>query len=144
MVEVEVAMICYKFIRTPTSHGHVEFPTWKFSFFLFFLPPPQSPTDLLAVVASICPTALMPYLQSLQVQSLTPNPTSLSSLADAPIATLLNLALVSWKYIALLSPCGSQPTRCTVTWCPFWYEPSLPTASIHLVPLPTLVSTQVF
>jgi hypothetical protein len=30
-LEVEVAMIYYKFVETPTSRGHVQFPTWKFS-----------------------------------------------------------------------------------------------------------------
>ena len=41
MVEVEVAMICYKFIRTPTSRGHVEFPT---CLVFFVLPPTTSIT----------------------------------------------------------------------------------------------------
>ncbi len=34
-LEVEVAMIYYKFVETPTSHGHVQFPTWKFLNILF-------------------------------------------------------------------------------------------------------------
>jgi hypothetical protein len=41
-LEVEVVMIYYKFVGTPTSRGHVEFPTWKFSntfLNVLFLPP---------------------------------------------------------------------------------------------------------
>jgi len=92
--------VCYKFIRTPTSHGHVEFPTWKFSNVFFVLPPTtHRPTGSSTV--SICSNGLnasmallmqphlhLHYLQSPQVQSLTLNPTSLLSLVDAAIATL--------------------------------------------------------
>jgi len=38
-LEVEVAMIYSKFVGTPTSRGHVQIPTWKFSNICFVLPP---------------------------------------------------------------------------------------------------------
>ena len=83
-LRVEVAMIYHKFVGTPTSRGHVQFPTWKFSNLLFFLPPPRSLTDLLSpstylngLEASMI-LLTQPYIhlycpRSLQVQSLTTN-----------------------------------------------------------------------
>jgi hypothetical protein len=60
-VEGQMTRSCDKFVGTPTSRGRVEFPTWKFSlpkrFSSLFLPPPQTPTDLLPPSGQM---ALMP------------------------------------------------------------------------------------
>jgi hypothetical protein len=81
-VEVEVAMIYLKFVGTPTSRGHVEFPTWKFSNVFFILPPTTSNTH--RPTASICSDgldALMTLLMQPHVHLHYPQSPSLNPLA---------------------------------------------------------------
>ena len=108
-LEVEVVMIYSKFIGTPTSRGHVQIPTWMFA--SFFLSPPQSPTNLLAVLllyllkwpwclddltdAAPCPLYYPQLLQS--HWTLCPSQTLPLHLH------FLNLALVNWKFTVLFA-----------------------------------------
>jgi hypothetical protein len=109
-------MIYPKFIGTPTSHGHVQFPIWKFSNLFLVLPPTTSITP---------PTYSSIYLTGLDdLVDAAPHPPPLSSITADPVTD-------NEFYVPFLQPhrflhlcrCGSQPTRGTVTQCPFWYEP---------------------
>ena len=127
-LEVEVAMIYYKFVGTPTSRGHVQFPTWKFS--------------SLALRCSSHHLDHPPCLHLLKrpwcIVTLPPPPRQ-------PCTSELDLEVHRPSFSICV--CGSQPTRCTAHTGmsrphPLHYSPL--TALIHLAPLPTLVSKQVF